>query len=158
MRELVISAGLAYVLSGLAQVTKDLGSPIHDRPGWARRPTIGVAVLVALTWVIHPFIDTYYDTGQRGRAAVFGLLGVLVQMSVLTAFVWGCLIGAHAISDSTFWVVVLSAAFMLVGTLIVLPLANLVVMFLILLLSWPLDLLFPLTQRPPPPEHKDSPP
>ena len=61
--EIIISAILAYFLSGIYQVTKDVGGRVIDRPMWAMRPTLGKAILVALTWPTRPIIEGRYSTG-----------------------------------------------------------------------------------------------
>ena len=141
--ELITSAVIAYILSGISQVTKDLGSRAIDRPFWAMRLTPGKTILIALTWVTRPFIENFYSSGQVARAIAFGLLSVIVQMVVLTAFIWGCIAASALLFDSTIFQVITTAILIVVGALFVLPLANLVMMPLTLLVAWPLDLLFP---------------
>lgn len=142
--EIVVSAILAYLLSGISQVTKDLAGRVIDRPMWAMRPTLGKAILVALTWPTRQIIGGHYSTGQLGRAIVFGVLGVITQMAVLTAFIWGAYALASLVFDNFAFQLILAAVIALIGSLFVLPLASLLMMPITLILAWPLDLLFPL--------------
>lgn len=142
--EIVVSAILAYLLSGISQVTKDLGGRVIDRPMWAMRPTLGKAILVALTWPTRQVIEGHYSTGQLGRAIVFGVLGVITQMAVLTAFIWGAYTLASLVFDNFALQLILAAVIALIGSLFVLPLVSLLMMPITLILAWPLDLLFPL--------------
>lgn len=60
--EIIGSAILAYLISGISQVTKDLGGHTIDRPMWAMRPTLGKAIFVALIWPTNPIIKGYNST------------------------------------------------------------------------------------------------
>jgi TPR repeat protein len=86
-------------------------------------------------------------TGQIARAVAFGLLSVVVKMGVLTAFIWCCITVSARISDTSILQIVMAAAFVAVGSLIVLPLLSLLAIPLTLILSFPLDFLFPLKKR-----------
>lgn len=142
--EIIVSAILAYLLSGLSQVTKDLGGRTIDRPMWAMRPTLGKAIFVALTWPTRPVIEGRYSTGQLGRSIVFGGLGVVIQMAVLTSFILGAYALAGLVFDNFVFQVILAAVIALIGSFLILPLASLLMIPVVLILSWPLDLLFPL--------------
>jgi len=142
--EIIVSALLAYLLSGISQVTKDLGGRTIDRPMWAMRPTLGKAIFVALTWPTRPIIEGRYSTGQLGRSIVFGGLGVFTRMAVLTAFIWGAYVLAGLVFDNFALQLILAAVIAFIGSLFVLPLASLLMMPINLILAWPLDLLFPL--------------
>ena len=142
--EIIVSAILAYLLSGISQATKDLGGNVIDRPMWAMRPTLGKAILVALTWPARPIIDGSYSTGQLGRSIVFGMLGVLTQMAVLTAFIWGAYALASLVFDNFALQLILAAVIAFIGSLFVLPLVSLLMMPITLIIAWPLDFLFPL--------------
>tara|TARA_R110002049_G_scaffold296531_1_gene484694 strand:+ start:412 stop:2232 length:1821 start_codon:yes stop_codon:yes gene_type:complete len=145
--EIIFAAfGLAFVVSGIAQVMKDLGQmPLH-KPGWAQRPSFLGAVLVALTWFTRPVIDGFYSTGQKPRALAFGVLGIVIQLSVLTAFFAGAISLSVNWFDATWIQVVFVAALVIFGAPIVLPLASIVIIPFTLILSLPLELLFPLKQ------------
>jgi hypothetical protein len=144
---IAVSVVLAFLLSGISQVIKDLGMGPIDRPLWAMRPTVGKATIVAATWWTSPFLELILSTGQKARAFAFGLLGVILQMSVLTGFIWLCISVATHILNSTILQVVSTAVFIVVGALFVFPLVNLIMMPLTLIVAWPLDLLFPLKER-----------
>jgi hypothetical protein len=142
--EIIVSAILAYLLSGISQVTRDLGSRPIDRPMWAVRPMLGKAFFVALTWPTSFVIEGRYSTGQIGRSIVFGGLGVVTQMVVLTAFIWGAYFLAGLVFDNLAFQLILAAVIAFIGSFLVLPLASLLMMPITLILAWPLDLLFPL--------------
>lgn len=141
--EIVICAALAYVLAGISQVTKDLGGRVIDRPGWARRPTIGKVILVALTWPSRPVIGAGFSTGRLARSIAFATLGVATQMIVLTSFLWGSYAIAGLVFKNLAFQLALAAVIAFIGSLFVLPLVTLLMVPVTLLLAWPLDLLFP---------------
>lgn len=147
--EIIISALLAYVLSGISQVTKDLGGNVIDRPMWAMKPTLGKAILVAITWPTRPILEGSYSTGQLARSIVFGGLGVVTQMTVLTAFIWGAFTLAGLVFENLALQLILATVIAFIGSLFVLPLVSLLMVPITLLLAWPLDLLFPLKSNTP---------
>ena len=145
--QILISLALAYVLCGVSLVMKDLGSSGADRPSWARHPTSGKVIFVALTWFTRPFIDAYYSTGQRARAVAFGLLGVAIQIAGVAGFIWCCIAVVSHFFDGMLWIVLTSAAFIVIGAPIAIPLITLLSIPLTLLVSLPLDLFFPLKDK-----------
>lgn len=144
---LLISLSLAYVFCGVSLVIKDLRSSAVDRPSWARHPTFGMVTFVALTWFTRPFIDAYYSTGQRARAAAFGLLGVAIQIAGVAGFIWCCITLVSHFFDSMLWIILTSAVLIVIGAPIAIPLITLLSVPLTLLVSLPLDFLFPLKDR-----------
>jgi hypothetical protein len=144
--KIVISALLAYILSGISQVSKDLAGRATDRPMWTTRPTVGKALLVGATWIIRSFLESIHQTGQIARGIAFGLLGITLQMVVLTFFVWGCIAAAATIFDSMLLRLVAMLALMMIGSFIVLPLINVLMVPMTLVLAWPVDLLFPIKE------------
>ena len=146
--EIVICAILAYLLSGVSQVLKDLGGRVIDRPMWATNPTLGKALMVALTWPSRPVLASYLF-GQFARAVAFGVLGVLIQMTALSAFIWASYAVAGLVFESFFFKLAFAAVIAFFGSLFVLPLVTLIMMPVTLLLAWPLDLLFPQASKTP---------
>lgn len=145
---IAISVMLAFVLSGIAEVVQDLRSRPIDRPMWVTQPTLGKAILIAVTWFTTPFLKVYYSTGQKARAVAFGTLAAIGQMSILTGLIWLCISAATHVFDSAILQVVSTTVFIVVGFLFVLSLANLILLPLMtLIVGWPLDLLFPLKGR-----------
>lgn len=142
--EIIICAILAYLLSGFSQVMKDLGGSPIDRPMYAHEPKLWQVVIVTLTWPYTPVVETRYSTGSLGRSIVFGGLRVVVQMSVLTAFIWWTYVLAGSVFDNFVLQLALAAVIAFIGSFLVLPLVTLLIMPIILILGWPLDLLFPL--------------
>ena len=144
--EIVICALLAYLLSGISQVIKDLGGNVIDRPMWAMNPTLGKTITVALTWPSRPILASH-TSGQFARAVAFGVLGVLIQMTVLTAFIWASYAVAGLVFEGFIFKLILAAVIAFIGSLFVLPLVTLIMVPVTLLLAWPLDLLFPQASR-----------
>jgi hypothetical protein len=155
--EIAISIVVAYLLTGIGQVVSDLIASLITKPAWSRRPTVGGAILAGATWFVRPFIGSIRNLGrlEGGRHAVLtiasGLLGIILQMSVLTAFVWGCIALSQLISDSTVLQVVAAAGFVVIGAALILPLLvpliSLIVMPLAAIILLPLDLLLPTKNR-----------
>lgn len=145
--EIIISAVLAYVLAGISQVTKDLGRNVVDRPIWAMEPTLGKVILFALTWPMRSLIDGFYLTGQFARSMVFGVFGVVTQITVLTAFIWGSYSIAGLVFENLAFQLVLAAVIAFISSIFVLPLVSLLMIPITLLIAWPLDLLFPIKNK-----------
>jgi len=142
--EIAISFVLAFVISGVSQVAKDLGGRPLDRPFWTLQPTFWKMLLVGLTWFVRPILDISNSGAPLARSVAYGLLGATVQLTTLTAFVFGCISMAQHFFDGTFAVVVTSALLMIVGSFIVLPIVSFVILLATVLLSIPINLLFPL--------------
>lgn len=141
---LALSIILAYVLTGLSHVMKDLGSSPIDKPSWTRQPTLGMALFVAVTWVTRPFIENIVQArGQVGRGIAFGLAGVLVQMCLLTGFIWCCISISVYFLDNLLLQGILSGLLILVGALIVMPIVTLLTVPVVGVIAIPLDLFFP---------------
>ncbi|MCD2453177.1 hypothetical protein GO003_022600 [Methylicorpusculum oleiharenae] len=146
METIIISLLLAFVLSGISQVMKDLGESPINRPGWAMRPTVGGAFMVAISWFSRPFIDAFYSNGQLGRAIASGLLGVLTQLSVLTIFFWGAITLTGNYIDSTILQVIVVGAILVFGAPIILPIASILIIPITLIVAFPIDFVFPLKE------------
>lgn len=144
--ELAISVCLAFLISGISQVSKDLGGRAIERRIWALQPTLGKALLVGATWFTRPFLEQA-GHGQVVRTAVFGVMSVVLQMAVLTVFIYGCILIAEYFFDSAVAKVVAAAVLMAVGALFVLPVVSLIMIPVTLLIAWPLDLLLPLKDK-----------
>ena len=112
---IVTSLALAYLVSGLMQLRRDLSLPPDRRPGWAMHPTLERAVLAGATWFVRPYVDARRVTGRPRNALVSALAVVGVQLAVFTAFIRGCIAAAGHLLDTTAGVVALSALFILVG-------------------------------------------
>jgi hypothetical protein len=141
----LISIALAFGLSGVAHVTKDLGGRVIDRPMWAIDPTFGKAVFAAATWWAPFFID---KPEPRGRVIALGVWAIASQLAVLTLFVWTCMSLAGWFFDHPVAQFLGSAVLIVVSMPIVLPLLSVVMIPLTLLIGLPLDWLFPSTSSP----------
>lgn len=148
--EIIISVVVAYLLLGAAYVIRDLRGGILG-PRWAWTPTVGKAIFVAATWVKRSItiniIDSISSDVSVARAIAFGLLGVILDMCVLTGFIWCCIIVSAHILHSVVLQIVAAAILVIVGALLVLPLLKFLTMPLALIIMWPLDLLFPRNER-----------
>jgi len=145
--EIAISIVLAFVISGISQISKDLGGRPMDRPFWTHQPTLGKMFFAGITWFLRPVLENSHRKGQFARSAAFGLLGAAVQMATLAIFIFGCISLAQHFFDSKLVVFATSAVLMLVGSFIVLPIIGFLMVPITLLLSIPLDLLFPLKDK-----------
>lgn len=147
--EIAISIALAFAISGISQVGKDLsGSPLH-RPFWTHRPTFGAMLFVGITWFLRPIPESRSRRrGQLARGVAFGLLSAAVQMTTLATFVFGCISLAQHFFDSRIAAFAASGVLMIVGSFIVLPIISVLMVPVTLLVSIPLDLLFPLKDSP----------
>lgn len=138
---IVISLVLAFIFLGISEVLNDLGGSVIDRPMWANQPTLGMSVLVALTWFYKPFI---YSKHSRGRTIAFGLLDVIMKLSIVASFIWCCIAISIHFFESVILEILVSALLIGIGSFIVLPLISLLMIPVSLIAAWPLDLMFPL--------------
>lgn len=146
--EIVICALLAYLLSGFAQVIKDLSVRAMDRPMWAMNPTLGKAIMVTLTWPSRPMILlTRSSLVEIAQWVAFRLLGFLIQMTVLTAFIWGAYAIAGLVFESFFLKFALATVIAFFGLFFVLPLISLIMVPVTLLLALLLTFLFPKSSK-----------
>lgn len=143
---LALSFALAFLLSGIAQVLKDLGQRSIDKPGWALHPSFVGTLLAGITWFTRPILDSYSSTGQKARAVAFGTLGVVTQLTVLTAFFYGAILLATSWFDSVLAQAAIVIAFLVLGTPIILPVASILIVPVTWILSVPLDMVFPLKE------------
>lgn len=146
---LTISISLAFLFSGLAQVVTDLRRRGVDKPGWAIRPSIPLAFMVGITWFLRPILDGYALTRQKARATAFGILGALIQITVLTSCFFGAILLANIWFDSNLIRIIFVATIFIIGAPFILPIASILIIPLTLLLSLPLDLFFPLRKLQP---------
>lgn len=144
--KLSISVALAYLLSGISQVIQDLSADFVRRPRWAERPTIGNAIFAGVTWFARPFLK-YMSDGQVARGVAFGLLTVVWQMGLLAGFISYCIRVSAYIFNSTIPQLATSAILIIVGGRLILPWLDLLFIPVLLVVRWPLDLLFPLKQE-----------
>jgi hypothetical protein len=146
---LAISIILAYLVTGAAQVIKDITSSPMDRPAWARRPTFGVAMLLMLTWCIRTFAEN--TTHTRGhvdaRGIAFGFATIIVQVGLLAAFIWCCIAFATYLFGNAVLQIIVSAVFIVVGSLIAIPLLNLLAVPVAIIVALPLEVAFPLKKE-----------
>jgi len=142
---ILLSLLLAYGLAGLSQVSDDLGADLISKPAWARRPTLGMLLLVMATWPIRPIQNAGYSDNAP-RSIAFALLGVLVTVLATAGLIWGCLRLTVFLTPNLYLEVALSFGFV-VSLRLLAPILNLVLMPVTLLLAAPLDFLFPLKVR-----------
>ncbi len=147
--EIVICILLAYVLSGVSRVTKDLGKNVINRPIWAMNPTLDKIILAAISWPIRPIIEASQSSGQLARSVAFGLLAVLLQMLTFTVYIWCSYTIACLVFENFTLRIALSTVVVFVGSFFILPLMTFIMAPISLLLAWPLALLFPRKNNSP---------
>jgi hypothetical protein len=102
--------------------------------------------MLILTWPSRQFVK-FSEQCSISRVVSFGLLGVLSSLVVFSFLIWACIIGSKAIFDNLLMQVITSIAFIGLGSLIALPLITplitLIMFPIVLILSIPLDILFP---------------
>ena len=115
MHLVLISAAIAYGLSGLLQLRKDLSLPAEQRPVWAVHPALETAVLAGATWFVRIFVDVRRRMGPGRQAVIVTAIALAVHMAIFTAFVRGCIAGARHLADAPLAGVALAALFILIG-------------------------------------------
>jgi len=146
---LVISALFAYLLLGFGQVSKDLSAPIHNRPGWAMRPSARNILLGLLVWPVSEIMNFAINSGGRSfkRGVAFGILTLLIRLVLLTSYVYGCQLVAALYIESAAWSALAGLVLAAVASIIALPLILLISMPIMLLLAFPLDFIFPVPKE-----------
>lgn len=125
---LLISVVVAYLMSGLTQIQKDLNLPASERRGWAVHPSLQNAALTGATWFVRPYVDARRATGRPRRALLAAIIGVALQMALFTVFIWGCIVVAGHVFESTVGLAISSAALVLIGTPIVSVVINIMLL------------------------------
>jgi hypothetical protein len=126
MTKIAISIALAYLLSGISQVTEDLAAEPTSRPPWARRPTFGKTIFVGATWFARPFLDAIHSN-QIARGIAFGLLTVTLHLAFFTGFIWCCITTSVYLFDNAVLQVVATVTLLAVGARIVMPLLGILI-------------------------------
>lgn len=134
---------IAYLIAGIATAIKDLQASPIDAPMWTYKPTFKMLFFVIITWFFWPIIDGMHDK-FRNRKIAFGLFGSITQLVLLTFLVWISFSSANRITDLFVVHVLIACVLFVLLTLFALPLLTIPMMFVTLVLSWPLDWLFPL--------------
>lgn len=143
---LVLSGAIAYLMFGISQVLGDLSGRSSMTGTWVHHPTLGRAILIAAMWPSRPMYEISLATTQRAREIAFGLARLLSQMIVMTAFVWLSVTGAVHLFSNPVLQVLGTAVFVAVIGLPLMPLVEVVAVVVMMILAWPLDLLFPLKE------------
>jgi hypothetical protein len=129
------------------QIIGDLGSSPQGKPFWAMEPTLGKALFYGLTWVVRPIVENYYSTGQFARSLVFGLLTIFTKMIAVTLYIFGCFFVTSHFFDNMFLRITVAAALVPATGWIVLPLINVIISIILLIVAFPLDIIFPLADE-----------
>lgn len=147
--KLAISIALAYLITGVAHVIKDITSRPMDRPGWARQPTLTMAILLTLGWSVRRFAESAPRTHGRldARGIAFGLYSIVFQVALLSAFIWCFIAFATYLFANAVVQIIVSAVFIVVGSVVAIPLLNLLAMPLAIILTLPIELIFPLKKE-----------
>lgn len=77
---------------------------------------------------------------------MYGLLGVLTQLSVLTAFLRGATTITRNYIDSTVWQAIAVGAILIFGVPIILPITSILIVPITLIIAIPLDFIYPLKE------------
>lgn len=145
--EVLLYAGLAFILCGISQVLRDLSGPVHNRPFWAMQPILTKAIQVSVLWFIRPIIDARTTRTLTARAIAFGTFGTLFQLAVATVIVWASVVLSGLVLEAIIARVLLSAIFLVIATVFVLPVLQIPLMLIMSSIAVPLDLLFPDYER-----------
>lgn len=85
----------------------------------------------------------YSEGRDKARNVAFGLVGLTFQMVVATGFIWLCITLSTHLFDSAILRVIATAIFFVLGAFFVLPFVMIAVTPLMLLVSLPLEWIFP---------------
>jgi hypothetical protein len=140
----LIAVALAYLLTGWSSVAKDLRMRGDDAPDWTQHPTLGRIAMSMLSWPYACCIRTCRGTGQLGRGIAFGALLAVMQLTMNSTWICACLWLAEYTTNDVVMRVLLGALLLVPGFFVLGPLLAMAAVPLSLLLSWPLDRLFPL--------------
>lgn len=143
--KLIVCAILAYFVSGVVQVWKDLSAESNFKPMWAYQPTVGKCLKAMMMWFLPPFINNGYIVNQKEKAVAHGFLNFIVQMSVLTGLIWYCTSASGHIFNSNILRIITAGVFIIIGTPFVLMLGKFIMIIPMLVASVFIDLvLLPL--------------
>lgn len=116
--EIALSLLVAYILSGLGMLARDMSlGPIH-RPAWTRNPTIPIMAFVAVTWPMR-----------------LGIIGSCFQLALLATVIYGSYELSKMIFDNALLRLLVAPLFIGVGFVFILPILNWVLIPLTLLFS-----------------------
>ncbi len=138
--KIIVCAILAYLLTGVSQVIEDLGGRTIDRPMWAMRPTFAKAIFVVLAWPTRPIIER--GSTALGRSIAFATLGVVIQLAVLTTFIFWAYTLAGFVFENFALQLILATAITFIGLMYLLPLVWVLATPIILAFARSLDSLF----------------
>lgn len=136
---LFISIVVAYLLTGFSYAMKDLSGPVLSRPVWSLSPTFGMLAVYIFLW---PISQVYRRHPRSKREVFFSLLLSVLQMALITGFVWCCFSFSVYVFDNTVIEIIGSVVFLLIGIRFVLPFVNLAAIPVLMLILLPLKLLF----------------
>ena len=89
------SIAVAYLLSAIIQIRKELtADPITKKP-WARHPTFAAILIYGAFWFVLPVVNPLYVAIHLKRSIpktlAISVLPLLIRMAVLTGMAW-CII------------------------------------------------------------------
>lgn len=138
---------VAYLICGIATAMKDLQASPINAPIWTLKPSFKMLALVVLTWFFYPIMSSFSKDPLRNRQIAFGLFGTITQLAFVSLLVWISFRLAGQVTDSFIIHLIISMVLLGILLLFVAPLLTIPMMFVTLILSWPLNLLFPLPDK-----------
>ncbi len=87
--KITVSLIIAYIISGLAHVGKQIFAAPIDRTAYGRRPTFGMTLFIVFGWPIATLADNIaIARGNVARGVAFGLGGSVIQILGIGVGVW----------------------------------------------------------------------
>jgi hypothetical protein len=144
MTKITISLILAYLMAGVSQVTEDLAADPVRRPFWTLRPMVGQIIYAGATWVVRPFNEAAYST-LVANPVPFAFVRTALRLAIIAGFVWCCISVSVYLFHNMALQITAVTALLIIGTRFVLPWLGRLSVPLALIITLPIDLLFPLT-------------
>ena len=144
MIKVMICFTLAYLLAGVSQVTEDFAADPAHRWSWTLRPTVDQMIYAGATWVVRPFNEATYSTLVPNRIA-FAFVQAVLPLAMAAGYVWCCITVSVYLFDNMGLQMAAVTALLIIGTRFVLPWLGCLSLPLALIITLPIDLLFPFT-------------
>jgi hypothetical protein len=140
---IMLSAVIAYILCGVAQVANDLSSDPMHRPFWTLKPTLTRIFIAAATWPIQHFQEVILGKRPLGRSIAFACVAVLTQWACLALLVWCAMTLANHFLSQLILRIIAVTVLMIPALLYGVPLMIVLTAPLQLIIAGILDLFFP---------------
>jgi hypothetical protein len=144
---IALSLALSYVLMGFGFVTDAMNADPLKKPFWAFEPTIGKMILYGTTWPASPIWNAHFGAPDNStRAAAFAMLDVVLRFATLFLPTW-CFIQLAIYWTNNFYLQIGLVVGFLALLRFIMPVISILLVPIALILSLPLDLLFPIKKR-----------